>query len=122
MYTMKRMEKYTPSSYLFGFFIGSIQKNLEFYVRVRAFEKRVNGKQPLSSNENRTKNNRVQLRKFHQLYRSFGRNRPQAFAMQVQCSDYRPTEEWARARVIIMYFRVVMPANRFFRSNSLRFY
>ena len=44
---LKRTETYTPFIYLLSFSIGNIQINLDFYVRVRAYEKRVNGKQPL---------------------------------------------------------------------------
>ena len=47
MYTKTYKGKYTPSMYLLSFFIGNIQIYLDFYVCVRAYEKRVAGKQSL---------------------------------------------------------------------------
>ena len=40
-------KKSTRFIYLLSFFIGNIQVNIDFYVRVRAYEKRVTGKHPL---------------------------------------------------------------------------
>ena len=51
MYTKTYGNTYTPFIYLLSFFIGNIQVNLDFYVRVRAYEKRVTGKQPLGIKE-----------------------------------------------------------------------
>ena len=45
---LKHTETYIPSIYLLcvSRFMGNIQMNLDVYVRVRAYEKRVTAKQP----------------------------------------------------------------------------
>ena len=44
---LKRTEKYFCSIYLLSFLLGIIEINLQFYVRVRAYEERLTGKQSL---------------------------------------------------------------------------